>query len=574
MYTITTATTCDVTTFAAPPSAGALVSVNGTQLKPSPFVNLNLEKNISDDIIIGGLLRVQLSGMAVGDSFDQVAAGGGVGTSIKEVIELAGNSDCVNVVIQCGSQFINGAGRITSASASEGNQPTWVNMAPYTIEIELYTNNLTGKPYVDAENPESSENPDTKDLMLKDITEQFTITVDEDSFNFGLVAGCNAGTACGVGSRHVKVSFSISATGIRGGSEDCEDPGVEPSSGPSTKYYGLEAVEKYMIRRIDKLKDMDLTGLKNKPNDLIGVLAEYSGGNSYLDFRSLEVDPRANRMNLSGDIIYRPAGCEPDVFTNITVDENVDSEGSQITVAGTITGLVDVDYTKIIRAAKYLDTGCAFNDKMSHAKTYFDKINNEDTIKGIALAHQTRPYIVDSCQLEGDEDNPLESCFPTETSQPPELCDFRLISSQISRDYAEGKIDFSFVVSNKQEGCTVPGVASIEIDGSHDIPHDSIVEVVIPGRGLKGALTQNLCCLSVERWTFNVDLRLLSKGCKIAPKKTAQELRDCAQLLLNKFKTDLGSEADTTCWFVTDKSETISRSSYKYTIQYTKPSCP
>lgn len=570
MYSISTTTTCDVTTFAAPPSAGALVSVGGVQLVPSPFINLTLEKNISDDIIIGGLLRVQINGMAVGASFDEVAATGS--TSIKSVLDLAANSDCVRVIIQCGSQFINGSGRIISASASEGSQPTWVNMAPYSIEIELYTNNLTGEPYVTPENPESSEDPDTKDLMLKDITEQFTINVDEDSFNFGVVAGCSAGTACGVGRRHVKVSFSISATGIRGGSEECGEP--EPSEPPSSKKYGLEAVEQYFINRIDKLKDMDLNGLKNKPTQLIPVLAEYSGGRSYLDFRSLEVDPRSNTMTLTGDIIYRPSGCEPDVFTNITVEESVDTEGNQITVSGTITGLVDVEYTKIIRAAKYLDTTCAFNDKIAAANAYFAKINNETTIKNIALAHRTRDSIVDSCTLD-DEENPLASCFPEPSpSTAPELCDFRLISSQISRNYADGQIDFSFVVSNKTDGCSIAGVSSLEVEATHDIPRDNIVEVLIPGRGAKGVLIQNLCVLSSEKWTFSVNLNLRSQGCKLAPKKTAAELRSCAQSILDKFRTDLGPEADTTCWFVTDNQETIGRSSYRYNIQYTKPSCP
>ena len=572
MFEINNNTNCEYTNFSAPASAGAVVTVNGNQLVPSPFVNLNLEKNISDDIIIGGLLRVQLNGMSVGGGFDEVAATGV--TSIKEILELSATSDCVNVVIQCGQQFINGSGKIISASASEGSQPSWVNMAPYTIEIELYTNNITGKPYVEPENPEVSEDPDLKNLMLKNITENFSISIDEDSFDFGVVAGCNVNTACGVGRRHVKVSFNISATGIKGGLDECGEP--EASVSPQYKY-GLDAAETYITKKIDKLKTMDLSTLKNKPNDLVSVFTEYTAGKSYLDFRSLEVDPRSGTINVNGDIIYRPPGCEEDVFTQITVDENLDIEGNKITVSGTITGLVDIDYTKIIRAAKYLETPCTFNEKITVANAYFNKIKNENTIKSIALAHQTKPVIIDSCSTDGEENDPLASCFPSEPSTTPELCDFRLTSSKVSRAYAEGKIDFSFILSNKNDACSIPGVSNLEIEATHDIPRDNIVEILVPGRGDKGVLTQNLCVLSSEKWSFGVNLSLEKQGCKLTPKKTAAELRNCSKILLDQFIADLGEgedAVDVSCWFVTDNQETIGRSSYRYNIQYTKPSCP
>ena len=105
MFNIQNTSNCEVSNiFSAPPTAGALVEVNGVQLIPSPFVNVNLEKNIVNDVIIGGLLRLQLSGTAVGASFDEVAVGGGT-TSIKSVLDLAKISDCVSVKIGCGSSF-------------------------------------------------------------------------------------------------------------------------------------------------------------------------------------------------------------------------------------------------------------------------------------------------------------------------------------------------------------------------------------------------------------------------------------------------------------------------------------
>lgn len=552
-YKIQTST-CDVTTFNAPPSAGATVTVGTKTLVPSPFVNIDIQKFLTNDVVVGGVWKIQLNGTVVGASFNEVSG------EIKSILDLGKSSDCVDVTIQCSDTFISGKGKIVTVSANEGSQPSWVNRASYSIEIDLFTND--GSPTV----PPSTGNGlcDTMaNLALQDISEQFTLNIDEDSFNLGTPNGSTVDPT-GMGNRHVKASFSVSARGI--GSDCSTDGDIK---------FGLQAVEEYIICRLDKLKNMDLSGIENEPPLTKAALDEYRGA-SFMDFRSIEVDPFSSSMTVSGDIIYRPSGCHENVFTSITVEESLDVEGSEITISGSITGLVDVAYTDIIKAAAYLDdTSCTFNDKMTNAKEYFDLFKDPDNIKNIGLQHLSTPaYIQDPCATEEGADS--IPCFSDSPSATPDSCDLRITSSQVSYDYPAGQINFSYRLSTKPGSCAIPGVSNLNVDATHDIPHDSIVEIVVPGRGSKRALIQNLCCLTTERWTFNVDLTLSNKGCKIAPSKTVTELKNCAQEIVDKFITDSGIDPNpkTNCWFVTDNQETIGRNTYRFTIQYTRPSCP
>jgi hypothetical protein len=554
-YNIQVQSECDVTTFQVPPSAGATVTVDGHQLVPSPFVNIDIQKFTTNDIVTGGIWKIQLNGTVVGASFTEVSG------EIKTILNLAKNSDCVDIVISCAEAFIDGKGKIISVSADEGSQPSWVNRASYSIEIDLYTNE--GQVVV----PPSSGNglcTGIENLALQDISEQFTLSIDEDSFNWGTVPGSQMENT-GVGNRHVKLSFSVSARGIGG---NCgEDGDVK---------FGLEAVEEYMVCRLEKLKDMDISGIENEPPKIKAALDAYRGP-SYLDFRSIEVDPFTSTMTINGDIIYRPSGCYEDVYTSVTVEESMDTEGTDITISGSITGLVDIDYTDLIKAGKYLDdaNSCTFNEKMNNAKTFFDEFKDPDNIKAIALAHLASPtYITDPCTTaNGEESIP---CFTASAEPSPESCDIRITASQVSRDYAAGQINFSFTLSTKANTCAFPGISNLEIEATHDIPRDSIVEIIVPGRGAKGALIQNLCCLTAEKWSFTVNLTLAKNGCKIAPEKPVTELNDCSHQIINKFIEDSGITPNPkeNCWFVTDNQESVGRNTYRLTVQYTKPSCP
>ena len=242
---------CETSTIFAgggPDVGGALVKVGDTTLIPSPFVNLAIEKFKMGDLTIGGVLKLTLNGSVTGSSFNDVVKGAAGRTGVHDILALGKIKDCIYVKIECTDKLIGGYGRIISVSVPEGNSPTWVNIAPYSIEIELYTNTDSsggsGTRIVDAGDVEKSGG-NLNTLMLRSLSEQFSLAINEDSFNWGAV-NSSPKVGDGYGNRHMKVSFSMSGTGIRG-LNDCTGNNVTEA----TYKYGLKAVEEYMLNRIE-----------------------------------------------------------------------------------------------------------------------------------------------------------------------------------------------------------------------------------------------------------------------------------------------------------------------------------
>jgi len=576
--------TCDISTIfngGGPPDVGATVVVGTKQLIPAPFVNINLEKYKSGDKTIGGVLKVTLNGTAVGSSFNGVIDGEGAGTGLKDILELGQLKGCVCVVIKCSSGLINGYGKIISVSTNEGNQPTWVNIAPYSIEIELYSNSvLTDDRIVIPDDVDDEED----DFNLKQLSEQISWNINDDTYNWGAPCSYPEGID-GFGNRHIKVNFNINVAGIGSSNNNSECIcNEEAEATPPTGTYGLEAAEKYLRKRLKDLADLgsgslfDMNSYDDPPTqEIIPAFAQYVGGNSYMDFRTIEINPPENSINISGEIIYRPSGClNPDVFTSLNVDHQLTTDEETITINGNINGLVDNNFDEIIQLSSvgFDDLGCEFNRKMEFAENFLSQINDPGILNEIASCYTGQEpypngYIEDDCPYSSSN----EVCTPTTaTPPPPELCSMRIISSQIGRNLSSGEITFSFVLSNAPN-CEVAGATKLDVSITHDKPHDNIVEIIIPGRGSKGALIQNLCCVSPEKYDITIDAILNRKNCSANIKQeTVSRLRDCAEKELEKLIVEEG--VDINCWFKVNDVETIANSTYKLSRSYVKPSCP
>lgn len=540
--------TSNIFTGGGPGDQGALVEINGQQFIPSPFINISLEKYKMDNIIIGGVMKITLNGVVVDSSFTAVTG---------ELLQILGsnvgaNSDCVNVKVNCGGTFINGYGRILSVNMSEGQQPTWVNIAPYSIEIELYENN--GAPVV---YPDSSVNLDgTANLMLSNLEESFTLSITEDSFNWGVVDGLSSLLVDGVGDRHVAINFSISAAGING----CY-------GSTSGILYGLEAAETAIEDRISHLQSGDI-GILNafQPVNLLTDIDSYMTGAKYLQLRNITVNTMSNSISVEGSLIVRPSGCSwSDVFTTMNVSESVDTEGTDITIAGTITGLVNMNYSNIINDTSSKTSNCAFNEKMSAAESFLAAINNDLVLKNIAFSHSSRSYIVDNC-ITSSGSSPCGSILPY---MSPDLCDFRITNTDIDRQYADGVINFTFTLSNKNN-CNIPGANKVDVEVTTDKPHDNIVEILIPGRGDSGPIIQNLCCKSSRKITYSLTATLNTTRCAWNNTATIDSIRACAEAILDEYKQD----SNTTCWFVVNDQETTGNNTYRLTQEFVEPTLP
>lgn len=538
--------TSNIFTGGGPGDQGALVEINGQQFIPSPFINIALEKYKMDNIIIGGVMKITLNGVVVDSNFS------GVTSELLQILgsNIGGNSDCVNIKVNCGSTFINGYGRILSVNMSEGQQPTWVNLAPYSIEIELYENN--GAPVVI---PDSSVNLDaTANLMLSNLEESFTLSITENSFNWGVVDGLSSLLVDGVGDRHVAINFSINAAGING----CYDS----SSGV---LYGLEAAETAIEDRISFLQNGDI-GVLNafQPANLLTDIDSYMTGDKYLQLRNITVNTMSNSISVEGSLIVRPSGCSwSDVFTTMNVSESVDTDGTDITIAGTITGLVNMNYSNIINDTSSKTSNCAFDDKMSAAESFLATINNDLVLKNIASSHSSRTYIVDDCIINSGS-SPCGSISPYSS---PDLCDFRIINTNIDRQYADGAINFTFTLSNKNN-CSIPGASKVDVEITRDLPHDNIVEILVPGRGNAGSIVQNLCCKSTEKMTISLNATLNTSTCDFTG-GNIDSVRQCAIAILEQIKNQ--GAIDTSCWFVVNDQETTGNNSYRLLQELVKP---
>ena len=579
--------TCDTSVVFAgiPANAGAEVKINTKQFIPSPFVSLSVEKYLAGSKTIGGVWKLSLSGTVVGDSFNEVSA------EIKEILDLGSKAnDCVTVNVHCSGVFINDArGRVLSVSASEGNQPTWVNMAPYTIELELYTNETVPKPVVPpASGIYSATGPmagAANNVFLKSFSESFSLAISEETFNWDEVPGAPVPTGAYnyMGNQHAKVSFSIAAAGIN--NSNCTSNGVD--------HYGLRAADTIIKQRIDNLIIMKLKSLvppNDAPDDLTLHLAAYAGGTSHLQFRTINVDTMEDSLSVTGDIIYRPSGCaNPDIFTTLTVEESMDNEGRSVTISGSVKGIINQTYADIINGGSPITDadlqsngprGCKDAGRMGPVNDFLNGLNVGTILFNIATdnEHRTNGMVTDylpipsNCADTVGAAGVYASCLPspsTSSTIGPDLCDMAVISSNITRNYGEGTGSFNFQLSNKQN-CSIIGARRVEVEITRDKPKDTVAEIVIPGRGSKGSIVQNICCKSAEKCTININATLNTNNCNFKGTGTMTGVKACVDSML----TDLEIEQAVNCWFIIDNQESQGNSSYKVNRQYIKPSCP
>lgn len=561
---------CDVSQIfsgGGPNNAGASVIIAGKQLIPSPFISITSEQYKIGDIVIGGVLKVTLNGTVVGSCFNEVVTNGSNNvTGLKDILQLGQNSDCVSVEVGCSDYIVKGTGRITSISIPEGNMPTWVNMAPYTIEIDLYANDigLTGgvKPILPG-----TGIPILQNLMLNNLSEQVSLSINDDTFSW---AGSGltplSGTPFfGWGNRHVKVNFNITAGGIQGTS-------CKPSGFPTGVKYGLDAAESYIINRLDHLRSLS-SGIYifgDPPTKLTPILSEYGSGLSFLDFRNIDINPVEGTINVAGEIIYRPSGCgtvEGKVFSTLSVEDNVDPEGETITINGNIQGLVNSKYADIIKVTDY--NNCDFSEKIGNANAFLDLVNKPGNWVSIANFYKTSGYLKDDCPFSSTSGS-CSGVAISGVSVSGSLCDFRLTSSQVNKNLSVGEISFTFILSNKPN-CNTVGTYKTDVEISHDMPKDNIVEFIIPGRG--NTLIQNLCCQSPEKYDISISTSINKSNCSFSvPSGLINQLRSCASGILNNLMNENGVNVN--CWFKTNDQETIGNNIYRLNRSYVKPSCP
>lgn len=510
---------------------GAVVTVAGTTLDPAPFVSLSIEQYRTGDLVIGGSLIVSLNGTSYSTvGFSDVA------NQLKNKFKSIGQKgDCIDVNINCGGTIlVNGYGIIRSVNIEEGPQPTWTQIAAYSIDIEMYLNenDLVVKPNA------AAASYVTTNEIIKDLSESITLNVDNDSFAVDAANGTKAGRA------HAKYSFNISATGAAVG---CKNNIPQKT--------GLEAAEEVVKRRIGAIESGNITSSLAAPPSLISALSAYHAGPKYMQIRSIDADPINGSMTVNGDLILRPSSTTyPQAFVDISIDSRADTSqiGRTVTISGNIEGLYSTSFSDLISSGDFQGANA---NKIGNAESVYSGL--QSTFAGMASAYLGGTLTDSSDCTNGGL---LAVCanyvVPTE-------CNLRLVSRSVTRNFGQGSISFTEEFSTARN-CSIPGAAKVESEVSHTYPTDVFAEFTIPFRG--EPLLQDLGTTTKETISVNINVSVENPGCDA---RSLASIEGCAIAEADA----LGNAEGAGGWYLTQFS--VSRTNtgtLRVSKEWTKPS--
>ena len=505
---------------------GATVTISGKNLKPAPFVTLSVEQYKAEEYVIGGILLVQLKGTVVGENFADVSS------QIIEILKLGSDGECHDIKIDCnGSVLVDGRGRIRSVGADEGPMPSWVNIAPYTIDIEVFENN-----------GELVVKPDKKIVgwitdkeAIKDVSESISLAISDESYAVDL-----AGPLGKVGKAHAKCTFNLSATGA--GANCATARGIK---------IGLEAAEEVIKRRLQQISIMEWDAGALGGTQIHSELASYKGGYYYLNFRNVEVNTFAGSITVGGELIWRPADCQyPGAFIEVNVDSKADSSGNgrTVTISGSVQGISADNYNSIIATAGFPSEN---NSRMPNAESAYGGI------KG-GFAALARQYLLEKLSASSQQ---TDKCSIPEEPEKG----LTLVSKSETRSFSQATITFNYEYSTKPT-CDVEGASKVEIDITHNKPTDVTAQHVVIGRGYP--LIQNLNTKTEETYVVSVTITRDVVECGSIAQTGLME--DCANSVFYTQCTLLGC-----CdWFITvDTVHINSNGTVTVNRTYLRPSC-
>ena len=473
-----------VSTQAFSPSSNATVTINGVQLDPVPFVSLSVEQFTASDMIIGGVLNVNLNGTIYAGS----GTGSGFSTVVSEINSImdniGGKGDCIQVTINCsGTELVNGYGVVTAVSVDEGPDPTFVQVAKYSVAVKLYVNK--GQLAV-------SPNPDASDFVgsneiITDVSETISLDLSE-----GMSQDLDPVGSADIGKHHAKYTFSVSATGAAVG---CKSKFSHKT--------GVDAAEEVVKRRINQITNLDISSSLYDATQVDSELNLHNG-TKYLHVRTLNVDTIGGKVSVSGELIIRPNSCQaPEAFIDLNIDvkKDVQTLGHVVTISGSVEGLHQTTFNNFATSNNHLTSQ---THKMGNAESGFN------TIKSQLLSYaQSAVSNVDNQTDTSDckDGSLLGIC---DAGAIVETCNLREISASQVKNYGQGQINFNHEYSTAKI-CDIAGATKVETEVTRNYPTDVFAEFTIPFRG--EPLLQDIGTTTKETVAVNITVTVNDVGC-------------------------------------------------------------
>ena len=556
------------------------VSVGTLNLEPIPFVSIAREEYKAGPHTIGGVLNVSLEGFVFGTGFKETSSG--VQTIQNVANDYSKGGFITGINVKCGDTYIvrDGIGTVEALTFDQGPQRNWMNVIPYTMELQVHETGSDGGNFAPVVTPYSGTS-DTFGIWngaggttrgINDLSETFTINFDDNAYYHPL-------DGSKYNNKHIRLEFDISAGGAT-------------SLSAYNTNYGLKGINQLLVSRVTGLA---LGGLNSILMDKSGHAFNIadadadgdSGSNSFspsgkLSNLSYTIDELNNTASVQGEIVYFPADNDTNATLTMDMDHNNNIEGADksFTINGSIQGYADrVNSDGDDIFSIYQNIGSTAMDNAETALTNIlgssfqvpqDLINgatgnlNMSNNNGIGELGFNGAFGAPQLSMNVGVGYAPAGSNLAHVASENNL--FRLISKNIKRNYDNHSIDFSLNYSNKR--FKIPGALWAEINVDHQIPARRLVEHVVPGRGYP--ITQDINCTNLETFTLTLTAQLEPTGDATVFKNSSSAGAGQAHMALLAHATGLGCNL----WALTQDNESFGNNgTYRRTFEFTKTSC-
>lgn len=546
-------------------STPTTISFAGINLDPAPFVSINIEKYNAGDYTIGGIMNVTLNGVFHKNNFHDSAE------NLKaKITNLADNHKCINnIKIECGSGnpiITSGVGWIRNYSFPEGDQKSWFNIIPYTIELVVLQsdNNRLIKPDTKLDSKYSLANN-----YIKSLRENISYSIDDKVFQTFSPSGGSISADHIFSNEHIVVKYSLDVQGL----------GMCNCSGSNNKF-GLGAAYEVIKHRNTNIQTLTEQSLFVCPTGQIFPSGKYNTAKRYNHTRDIQVNELEGSISINGQYIIRPTGVAGNILFTMdsNTDANIESGEKNITINGNIKGLIENTFTDIIGQTS-VPSDSNKNAIDAAEQRLYELLNNNH-------AYNIIDYLKDKNNLlafNAVGSSPLGEYYNDENNSKPlgfgndetssenyqnytgsDAHEFRLMSKMFKRNHTDGSIDFTLSYSNKNK-YKIPNALWADINIEHELPAKRLVEHVIPGRGYP--ITQDLQCDTLDIYT-------ITYNAQFEPTANIHKIIGAARQVILTYINETASALQITNWIRTGDNESIGNNgSYRRTMKFTRHSC-
>lgn len=406
------------------PITNNLIKIDNVALRPAPKFNFTYETFKSGEYVIGGLLKISISGEIYGSSDADLV------NKIKDLSAYSGT--CRSIYISCDeSVLVDGDGFVRSISFNPSDQPFFVT---YSIEIEISTSNSTLAVQRDSDFSTLYGLTIPSDINLKSYDESLSIASDESLSNTAVYADGSYTKAA------LKINGQIS---IQAYHHMCDTFG---SPDLISKLYSI------VNNRITTILSMN-----NSLSSTYPALSSYfDGGYTAInDTKKVTINKFDHKIDVTFDILIITGDCHPKAIVDLTVSENTDQTTglSGWSVKGSIKGLADA-------SSQALDNNAVNTTRYDNAKAVYTDLENK------TISREYNGFEIFGC---------LDAA-----SLPDNTC-YQRISAQITENFQGGEINFDMAYGDV-ESCQIGGT-TIDINIQEEYSTYKHIEHIIPGRG-------------------------------------------------------------------------------------------